>query len=145
MRLSCPLRQIVFRVDHLRGAAFRPRQRLERVTPLRARAEIHAAQVLGLTPPGLLLPFGLDSTYRTYRTYRSAANPRRRSFLNHQREGERRVSGHAADDAGELDGVVARSRHQFQRVAVRAAAHGGLLLITARKAREPLGIRELRR
>src|SRR3989442_15874502 len=140
MRLSCPLRQIVFRVDHLRGAAFRPRQLLERVTPLRGRAEIHAAQVLGLTPPGLLLPFGLDSTYRTYR---SAANPRRRGFLNHQREGERRVSGHAADDAGELDGGVARSRHQFPRVAVRAAAPRGPLFITAPEAPQPPATRAL--
>ena len=41
--------------------------------------------------------------------------------------------------------VVVRPHDALQRVAVRAVAYGGLLLLGARQAREPFGVRKLRR
>jgi hypothetical protein len=83
-----------------------------------------------------LLPLGLD---------RTAADSRRGRSLRRQREGERRVSGHPLDDRHQPIRVVARACHQFERVAVRAPAHVGLLRVGAGKAGEPFRVGELRR
>ena len=48
VRLPRSLRQIVLGVDDLRRLARRPRQRLERVAPLRSGAQIDRRQILGL-------------------------------------------------------------------------------------------------
>ncbi|PYR22837.1 MAG: hypothetical protein DMF98_19625, partial [Acidobacteria bacterium] len=76
--------------------------------------------------------------------HRSAADPRRRRSLRHQRKGERRVPGHSLDDGDKSMRIVARPCHQFQRVAVRASAHRRFLLVAAGEARQPLRVRELR-
>jgi hypothetical protein len=48
VRLARPRRQVVLGIDHLRGTAFRARQNLEAVGPLRRRAQVHRGQILGL-------------------------------------------------------------------------------------------------
>ena len=67
------------------------------------------------------------------------------SFWTFNRKRELRIRGHPLDDRRHLVRVVARARDSLQRVAVRARADGGLLLLGARKAREPLRVGELRR
>ena len=135
MRLSCPLRQIVLGVDHLRCLARGPRQRLELITPFRRLAQVDRREIAGLTPPGRLLLLG---------RHRTAADPRRRQFLNLQRERQLRVCGHPLNHGDELFHVVSRPHDPFERMAVRTRPQRCLLLDGPGYAVDPLRIRELR-
>ncbi len=136
VRLPGALRQVVFGVDHLRRPAFRARVRLEGITPVIALAQVDRAQILRLPLPSRLPLF---------ERILAAADARRDKLLNLHRKRQLRIGRHALDDLRQPVGVVAGSRNPLQRVAVRAGADRGLLLLGPRKAGEPLGVGQLRR
>ena len=99
VRLARALRQVVLGVDDLRRPPFRPRLRFQRVASTR---------------PPLRLSVVRYSAWRRHAgaalrgRFLAAADPRRGQLLRHQREGERRIAGHAFDDGHHPVHVVAR-------------------------------------
>jgi hypothetical protein len=136
VRLARALRQVVLRVDDLRRPPFRPRQRFQRVRPFGSRAQVDRRQVLRLTTPSGAALLG---------RFLAAADPWRRQLLDLEGKGELRIRGHAFDDGHHPVHVVAGPHDPFERVAVRAAPDRSLLRLGSRKAREPIGVGQLRR
>ena len=133
MRLDGLARQIIFGDDHAGAAAFRARQRLERVVPLRARAQIDAAEKVGHAAIDLhaLVPALFHP---------ALAAPKLRGGRNALVH----VALHARQrDVDEIVGLVGRARHPLERVAAHAAQHRVLLLVGAGEACKPFRVREL--
>ena len=135
VRLPGLVRQVVLGIDDLRRLPRRPRRRLERIAPLRSGAQIERRQVLGLPAPRRAALFG---------GLRTGSDARRRQFLDLQRERQLRIRRHPLDDGDHPVRVVVRPDDPLHRVTVRAAADRSLLRVGAGKAREPVGVRQLR-
>src|SRR5437016_4616154 len=98
--------------------------------------EIHGTQILGLTTPALLALF---------EWILAATDPRCDQLLGHERKRELRIGRHALDDFRHGSRIEAGAHDALERVAVGAVSDGSFLWLGSGEAREPLGIRELRR
>ena len=128
VRLNEPARQVVFGDDDAVGAAGQARQRLERIGP-RLLAQIDRGEILRDHPHvGPLAERALRVADEPLRMLRRAAGV---------------IADHPVEDFDELLAVVLRAHDAVEVVAAHAIEQRLLVLIGAREAREPFGVRHL--
>ena len=134
VRLDGLAPEVILGDDDAGGAALGTRQRLELVLPLRAGAQVDAAEEVG----GAAVDLNPLVAALLHAPLTLAQLRVRRDALVH-------VALHARQrDIDEFVGGVGGARDALDRVAADAAQHGVLLLVGAREAREPFAVRHLR-
>jgi hypothetical protein len=132
MRHGLEARQVVARDDHMRGAALRTREHLQRIFVGLVLRQIDGCEILrGLTHLRLIHDAAISARAR-------------QKLLWPLWLAARRVGAHARDDLHEVVGGKAAAQRTNQRMASRAVLQKRLLVIGARHGGQPFGACELR-